>query len=123
SSDLNAVGAPSPGSLEAKITFNSDTKVYGLFVDDYSGGNIRHATPESMNEGTSVSVKYDPVKGRFTAENNEILRNFPATVSGKLPMIRPPRDGCGVGVEVGVNVRDISIDVTRVLIAPGRYGF
>src|SRR5699024_2561377 len=56
SSDLNAVGAPSPGSLEAKITFNSDTKVYGLFVDDYSGGNIRHATPESMNEGTSVSV-------------------------------------------------------------------
>lgn len=123
SSDLNAVGAPSPGSLEATITFNSDTKVYGLFVDDYSGGNIRHSTPDNMNAGTSVSVKYDPVKGRFTAENNEILRNFPATVSGKLPMFRPSRDSFRVGVEVGVNDRDVDIDIAKVLIAPGRYGF
>src|SRR5699024_11643218 len=67
SSDLNAAGAPSAGSLEAKITFNSDTKGYGLFVDDYSGGNIRHATQEGMNEGTSVYVKDDHVKGRTTA--------------------------------------------------------
>lgn len=123
SSDLNAVGAPSPGSLEATITFISDTNVFGLFVDDYSGGNIRYVTPGKMDGGTSVSVKYDPTKGRLTATNNESFQHLPTTVSGKLPMFRPSRDSFRVGVEVGVNDRDVDIDVSKVLIAPGRYGF
>lgn len=123
SRDLDVVGAPSPGSIEAVLRFKSKPDFFTVFVDDYTGGNIRYVTGGGVDAGTEIPMKYDPERGRILIGHQGEHYVLPGTVSGKLPMFRPSRDSFRVGVEVPVNYRDVEIDVKSALIAPGRYGF